>query len=219
MLYGRQSAAEHYTVGAGGVVVQAEVPAGLRKSVKQKFKDQQDWQWSPPVFMPPIISQEDWLAVQQKLQTDRGTRRPKSDKFLCSGLVRCGMCGAVMSGVRSGTGRNRVGYRCSSYIRRHSSGGPDTDCGAMDVNQTKLTEALDAWIEQQAEVLTVATTGDERFLLRGLFSQRASVVDSLRDARRQIEEWLMVALAKVDTPETLPDGRQRYTFPMADGEP
>jgi site-specific DNA recombinase len=66
----------------------------------------------------PLVSLEDWQACTAIL-TDKNRVKPhRQQKWLCSGLARCGVCDSVMlSG--SGSGRKELYkvYRCSSKLR------------------------------------------------------------------------------------------------------
>src|SRR5664280_129797 len=75
----------------------------------------------------PLVSLEDWQACVGLL-TDKSRVKPhRQQKWLCSGLARCGVCDSVMlSGSASGRKEIYKVYRCSSKLkmpdgRRHPS--------------------------------------------------------------------------------------------------
>lgn len=69
----------------------------------------------PGVF-PPILTEEDWDTLQQRMDIRKGAPRGLVHKsvFLLSGIARCGHCGGPMTGKTSGTCKGRAyrGYRC-----------------------------------------------------------------------------------------------------------
>lgn len=217
VLYGRRTSAQYHNLGPNGRVVQATIPAGGAK-VKQRIKDEAEWQWSEPVpgFGDPVASMEDWLAAQVVPRAVGGARNPKSDRFLFSSLVYCGKCGSKCVGlhVRHG-GRDRVVYRCSAYIRRVGGGGPDTGCGAMDTPQARIIPVADAWVGDQADRLEKVLGGDEYAMLANLLAERDGTSEALRAALDQVESWMATALDLVAEPIDLGDGRKRYMFPVS----
>lgn len=68
-----------------------------------------------PGIFPPILSDTEWDALQQRMDIRRGAPRGsvhKSD-YLLSGITRCGHCGGPMSGK---SGSAYKGRRYTSYV-------------------------------------------------------------------------------------------------------
>ncbi|MFA5124741.1 MAG: recombinase family protein [Patescibacteria group bacterium] len=79
------------------------------KSVKTstRFKDQSEWILVP---IPPIISQELFDIVQNKLKRNGKLLRNTSYRYLLGGLVKCGVCNHTYSGCMS---KGVQYYRCN----------------------------------------------------------------------------------------------------------
>jgi site-specific DNA recombinase len=75
----------------------------------------------------PLVSLEDWQACRSILTNIDRVKPHRQQKWLCSGLARCGVCDSVMlSGSASGRQEIYKVYRCSSKLkmpdgRRHPS--------------------------------------------------------------------------------------------------
>lgn len=83
--------------------------------------------------VPAIVTKEKWeqanAVLSERQHTAGGQNRAKVD-YLLSGLVKCGVCGGVMSGNRSKGGRNkeyRYTYRCNNRKRNI------IDCDQKDI--------------------------------------------------------------------------------------
>lgn len=73
--------------------------------------------WNGQVYQgkhTPIISIDEWKAVQTKLK-QRGAARPKTYEFAYTGWMRCGSCGRMITAEHK---RNRFG---STYVYYHCS--------------------------------------------------------------------------------------------------
>jgi site-specific DNA recombinase len=77
-----------------------------------------------PDFFPAVLSNEEWLQLQERLSIRRENPRGKahSSEYLLSGIARCGHCGGPMSGKvgASRKGRRYRNYYCSRAM--HSRG-------------------------------------------------------------------------------------------------
>ncbi|WP_425434750.1 recombinase family protein [Nonomuraea jiangxiensis] len=76
---------------------------GLGHTTRLRWNAKEDWVWSEKVVHPPIVSKEDFDAVQTTL-TGRGnhhtdkTRKPTSKPYQLRGLLYCGICDRKMQG-------------------------------------------------------------------------------------------------------------------------
>jgi hypothetical protein len=76
---------------------------GLGHTTKLRWNSKQDWVWSETVVHPPIVSTEDFDAVQMTL-TGRGdrhtdkTRKRTPKPYQLRGLLYCGVCDRRMQG-------------------------------------------------------------------------------------------------------------------------
>jgi hypothetical protein len=92
--------------------------------------------------VPPIISEEDFHAVQALLRARNPMVMPPlavSGPNLLTGICFCGSCGGAMT-LRTGTGASGISYRyyaCSTKARQ----GP-TGCKGMTMRMERLDEAV-----------------------------------------------------------------------------
>ena len=161
-----------YRTTAGGHWVAASVQVILRNPVlngtmvygrrgkkKANVADQQDLVRVEGVF-PKILSDEEWAALQQRLDIRREHSRGATHKseYLLSGILRCGYCGGPMIGKMTSTykGKGYPRYYCSSaqksrqscaYYNGHSA--PKLEAAILEhlgqySNPKKVRELLDA---------------------------------------------------------------------------
>lgn len=98
-----------------------------------------------PGGIPRIISDELFYKVQEvcklKKNPQNGRHRPGAEDYLLTGKLRCGKCGALMSGI-SGTSRNgelHYYYTCQN----HRAGGPcDKKAVRRDVIEPAVAQAI-----------------------------------------------------------------------------
>ena len=81
---------------------------------QKKGNPPQDLIEVPGVF-PPILTEEEWDTLQQRMDIRRGSPRGSTHKsnYLLSGIARCGHCGGPMTGK---TGSSYKGNPYRSYI-------------------------------------------------------------------------------------------------------
>lgn len=126
-----------YRTTAGGHWVAASVQVILRNPVlngtmvygrrgkkKANIADQQDLVRVEGVF-PKILSDDEWAALQQRLDIRREHSRGATHKseYLLSGILRCGHCGGPMIGKMTSTykGKGYPRYYCSSAQKSRES--------------------------------------------------------------------------------------------------
>lgn len=86
-----------------------------RGGAVRRMKPRQEW---VPVKVDPIVSQELFLAVQEKLESRSPEKVPPrvvNCPTLLTGLLKCGACGAGMT-LATGKGGKYRYYKCSSRI-------------------------------------------------------------------------------------------------------
>lgn len=94
--------------------------SGGRNKTPQ-LRSQDEWIGLPDGTTPPIVAPDEWQAVQDRLQTQRGAQtRNEVRRYLLRGILVCGTCGRPM---RSCPERNTRVYRCSSRERGPACGG------------------------------------------------------------------------------------------------
>ncbi len=74
-----------------------------------------------PNFFPPILTQDEWEGLQERLSIRRESPRGRAHAsvYLLGGIVRCGHCGGPMVGKAGGShkGRQYRNYYCSHALR------------------------------------------------------------------------------------------------------
>jgi site-specific DNA recombinase len=94
-----------------------------------------------PNAVPPLVSKEDFAAVQEKLKNRMRTRKHSHAKetYLLTGKMVCGVCGGSYVGARRARSDNSafVAYGCN---KRYRSG--DCGCGNKEVSKP----FIEGWI-------------------------------------------------------------------------
>lgn len=91
----------------------------------------------PGVF-PPILTNEEWDTLQQRMDIRKGAPRGSVHKsnYLLSGIARCGHCGGPMTGKTGGAYKGRV-YRSYQCVRAKKS---KEDCAYHNGHNAKRIE-------------------------------------------------------------------------------
>lgn len=138
-----------------------------------------------PASHAPLISQEDFQCVQERLDQ----RRPASDTrhvspFLLSGLTHCGYCGNKMIGV---TRKQKWKRRSDGVVRtaqyRYYQCESRTNRSLCDYH-TKRAEALEKQVYQALFAASLPTNGNGHSL------DREAAVTRLRDRVRRLDKRL-----------------------------
>lgn len=115
-----------------------------------KVRPKGDW---IPVPIPPLITQEEWEALQHAIQLNKkGKRGIKINKYLLSNIVYCGACGYSMHGstVNNGKGKTYSYYRCGRKSKDNKS--LHHPCQAGTYVQVSLLER-EVWQEVKTWIL------------------------------------------------------------------
>jgi site-specific DNA recombinase len=116
-------------------------PSGRRPTVRN---ERQDWVVSARIAHPPLVSEQDFLAVQA-VRARRVNARGGTHSYLLTSRLQCGLCGRRMESYRV---HDRAGYRCR---HGHSS--------ARTRNKTTLASLYlreDLLLDRIADLLTCA---------------------------------------------------------------
>jgi site-specific DNA recombinase len=160
---------------------------------KHRWNDPADWVWSAKPAHTPLISVELFEQAQGTVKV-RGThgeagraRRRTTRPYLFRGLLRCGLCGRVMTG-NPNHGRNY--YRCKAsrdFVHQHSIDHPPV----LYLREDVITDPVDVFLHQELGGGTLAA--NLRKLAeaqhRAVLAQEATVVD---------EEQLRLTLGECD---------------------
>ncbi len=129
-----------------------------------------------------LIAGADWVRVQRLLEGGRlrGTRKPKSQVALLSGLLRCGQCGDYMrpklTQRKNSRGEPVYAYMCTTKERSRGQ------CCAMKNADGNLLDRM-VW-----EALTALSEDGEELCLR--LGEGGKALDSGEEGRgRELERW------------------------------
>lgn len=89
------------------------------RKTKTRPRDESEW---IPVPIPAIISEELFNRVQEKIKRNQRMNRGTDEKYLLSGLIKCGICDHTYTGAVWNT-KKRV-YKCN-YREKNSSHIPE----------------------------------------------------------------------------------------------
>ena len=88
-------------------------------------------------YYPKLIDKETFNKVQERLKHNKKFSTKPKEKFLLSGKIFCGHCGANMIGTSgtSHTGARHSYYACIEHIKRHS-------CNKTNENKNKIEDEV-----------------------------------------------------------------------------
>jgi site-specific DNA recombinase len=113
-------------------------PAKSKKYVRRpksshKFREKVEW---IPIKVPPILDEETFKTVQELLKRNSKIHIRSSRKYLLSGLIECGYCGANYSGDICHGYRF---YRCNNRHRRFPL---SRNCNARMISADKIENSI-----------------------------------------------------------------------------
>ncbi|MGE5597508.1 MAG: recombinase family protein [Hyphomicrobiales bacterium] len=146
-----------------------------------------------PGSHPPLVSPEDFRAVQERLQSRHGAVRERTvTPFLLSGLVYCGRCGNRMIGVsRRQKWTTRDGEQKSSNYRYYQceSRTNQSACGYNTQRAAELETRVRELLGQDSPAVhRVRRAGNVDSYVLDLMSQVDKIEARMRRLRRQVEE-------------------------------
>jgi site-specific DNA recombinase len=134
-----------------------DVAAG--HTTKLRWNDTADWVWSKEVMHVPLVSSEDFAAVQAEMAAHAHrptTRKARAGRrcYPLSGLVRCSICGRRMQGNFNHDANH---YRCrypSEYALANEVDHPRT----VYVRESAIVPRLDDWLAELFKPSNLAGT-------------------------------------------------------------
>lgn len=124
---------------------------------------------------PAIVSKETYEEAVRIMEARQNVGRRPKNAYLCTGLVRCGMCGAVVYGhTATKGGKEYKTYVCGKSCGLHSIRAPELDQAARDYVASllrpevreQLTQALAAYMDGQREQARRRVPGTKREISR-----------------------------------------------------
>lgn len=129
--------------------------AAEEDKIKRKFRPRDEW---IEMSVPPIIDEETFLRAKRKLDVARRQSAANvTERFLLSGLLRCGACGKTWHGFSTVRGPKRATY----YVCTYKSPGPPkgTDMIKCDTNfvqaqkfEETIWKVIKGWLENDKEI-------------------------------------------------------------------
>jgi site-specific DNA recombinase len=123
----------------------------LGHEARHRWNHPSQWAWSTAEAHTPLISTDLYERAQQTVKA-RGTNgdagkapRRSPHPYLFRGLLRCDLCGRVMSGSIN---HGRIYYRCKAsrdYVRQHGITHPP----ALYVRQEAITDPVDRFLTEE----------------------------------------------------------------------
>lgn len=144
-----------------------------------------------PGGMPPIISRELFDFVQRALKDRQHTKGRNSAKkvYLLSGIIKCGKCGAPMSGATRVGGRNKTKnsyYECSNRKRTKA-------CDMKSIPQERIESFILTLVEE-----SVLSKEGMASLAENITSYLKSQKSSSKDGIKTLEKDLRETTKKID---------------------
>ncbi|MCC7364153.1 MAG: recombinase family protein [Dehalococcoidia bacterium] len=143
----------------------------------------------------PLVSQEDFRQVQERLQSRSGEVRERTvTPFLLSGLLYCARCGNRMIGVsRRQKWKTRDGEEHSSSYRYYQceSRTNQSSCGYNTQRAQEIearVRAMVAEVEDSPQVRRVRRAGNVDSYVLDLIAEVDRIEARMRKTRRQLEE-------------------------------
>lgn len=152
--------------------------------------------------VPRIIDEATWEEVKKHMDSVKGTK-VRSESYLFTGKVRCGLCGEPMVG-RSAHGRNGTAYSyyCCRGHRRKLCSKKDVKRGLLeDAVVSCVLEALDdaavvSWIADSVMELQKREMEISRISPDALRSELAAVKKSIKGIMSAIEQGIVTPTTK-----------------------
>lgn len=151
-----------------------------------------------PANWQPLIDPATWQIVQDRLANAQVLPHQASQKYLLTGMLRCGRdnCGLRMSGNANRSPRRQARYVC------HGSRGGSCNFGTVAATVDQLADALIVPLAQQAEAIFKAELARPQLAPTDTRSAQLAVHEQIRDhCRTEIAEMLSLLARKVVTPE------------------
>ncbi len=173
---------------------------GLGHYTKMRWNDQSEWIWSEQPSQQPLITREEWEAVQAKFRTNQRKRArvaKEGHTYILAGLLTCGQCGRRMTGTWN---HERPYYRCQAD--RDSTTTDPEHPTRMYVREDKIIPHLDTWMTQLFEepnlddtcrLLAEAAQPDQ-----DQEAQRQYIKERIRQLDQELERYRAVIAAEPD---------------------
>jgi len=164
----------------------------LPRSGKKQLRPNRPEEWvHVKGFTSPLIDEQLWAAVQQRLKTDGEKYKHKhvanqDKRYLLSGMLRCASCGANFV-IGAHQGRPRAPhYRCSFRASRGSAVCSNKVAVSQPALEARIREMLDVVIKDPARLQELVAEHNKRISTAN--EAQLVVVRSLETRKKALEE-------------------------------
>ncbi len=175
------------------------------KEGKMQWRDESEWIVRDDAH-PAIYTEEQWAAIEKKLQRPKPTGKDRAKKMRVSGLLVCGHCGSGMNARKYGNKKTEVSQRDIFVCRNYAHNGgcwfnyvqnEDAEVavyqtlerladGSLTVSDQDLSQAMTS---KEAEYVRRESAIDQRFQRQIAAYENGLIGDNdLRLARERIEK-------------------------------
>ena len=132
-----------------------------------------------PDGIPPIISEEVFLAVKSRMSSNKTQQRTSYRTYLLSGLIRCGECGSAMSGITTRS-RGRE-YPCYVCLGKRT----EKKCSLRNAKADILDQYVISAVRDQ--ILSEAVMQEAARRISATLATRSCMADSIRMEMDRLE--------------------------------
>jgi site-specific DNA recombinase len=165
-----------------------------------------DWHFADvDMGVPPIVSEEIWQKAQHyRKQNQRSSWRGGKYKYLLTGRIRCGTCGAAMRGVTSTTSKKRKKRSQHKYYRCQAKNEPSyaRECDGPNFRLNDVDAAVWAKVKEWLSEPAKLETGYAQYLanrereLAPIRERIATIDQLLAENRDQLERLVDLYLSQ-----------------------
>jgi DNA invertase Pin-like site-specific DNA recombinase len=183
LVQGRHRAGKYFTGRGGEVADSRRAPDALGAVVSGAHE--------------AIVDKALWELAQQVLQENRERRAPKRNRhtYVFSGLVRCGKCGAPMTGTLSGPATGYApAYGCSRYQQLGSK-----ECTGYQITEQRLLRGVSRAVERFLSQVQAEDLHDEvrQALRANEADQPEENLDQIREQAAELNRKVQEASRRV----------------------
>lgn len=142
--------------------------------------------------IPAIVTQEEWLKVQEIMDGRKHTSKSKSDTvYMLTGILKCGECGGAVTGYSSSKYRNGEKITTNYYVCSKAKKG---QCGnKKQYRKDALEEKVLSNLEQD-----IGNMKDLGGLIENLWNEICLINSTKDEEQQELEKQLKVIEEKMD---------------------
>ena len=169
-----------------------------RRGPNDKFvrKDRSQWILPDQPLFDPIISEEQFWRVLEKITSKQRKRSPRNENLYLAGLVVCGKCGVTMKAgwkPNYSNGKRVSGFRATYTCQTRHFEGPKnkTGCRFHNVTNETLRPYVDRFLATRGSVLgELISAYRDRTTLAKLLEKKHKTSKELADLLQRMQEFV-----------------------------